>query len=221
MSDEGELSPGQVKEVTAYVDIEARPPDDEPTALILSGTNQAAPAVIAAGRYHRGLAPLLITTGGINRHNGIVEGREFARLLTAADVPGTAIRVEDQSAGTWQNAGLSLSCLREALSMGLRLTVVSKWYHRRTVHVLRTLLPEAGPFYAISWEPLYAGVPVTRDNWPDIPDGRRWVVRESREIPRRVADGSFHAAEKADGAWRNSGPYGAQPGRCPVGLRRA
>jgi len=38
--------------------------------------------VIAAGRYHRGLAPLLITTGGINRHNGIVEGREFARPLT-------------------------------------------------------------------------------------------------------------------------------------------
>ena len=103
MSDDDELSPGQIKEITAYVDIEARPPDDEPTALILFGTNQAAPAVIAAGRYHRGLAPLLIATGGINRHNGIVEGREFARLLTAADVPGTAIRVEDQSADTWQN----------------------------------------------------------------------------------------------------------------------
>ena len=85
--------------------------------------------------------------------------------------------------------------------MGLRLTVVSKWYHRRTVHVLRTLLPEAGPFHAISWEPLYAGAPVTRDNWPDIPDGRRRIVRESREVPRRVADGSFHAAQKADGAW--------------------
>jgi len=69
MSDDDELSPGQIKEITAYVDIEARPPDDEPTALILSGTNQAAPAVIAAGRYHHGLAPLLIATGGINRHN--------------------------------------------------------------------------------------------------------------------------------------------------------
>ena len=161
------------------MDIEARPPDDEPTALILSGTNHAAPAVIAAGRYHRGLAPLLIATGGINRHNGIVEGRESARLLTAADVPGTAVRIEDQSADTWQDAVLSLPYLREALSTGLRLTVVSKWYHRRTVHVLRTLLPAAAPFYAISWEPLNAGVPVTRDHWPDIPDGRRRVVRES------------------------------------------
>jgi len=41
-----------------------------------------------------------------------------------------------------------------------------------------------------------------RDNWPDVPDGRRRAVRESREIPRRVADGSFHAAGKADGGWR-------------------
>jgi hypothetical protein len=39
--------------------------------------------------------------------------------------------------------------LREALGLGLRLTVVSKWYHRRAVHALRTLLPEAAPFYAI------------------------------------------------------------------------
>jgi len=207
MSDD-ELSPGQVKEITAYVDIEARPPDDEPTALILFGTNQSAPAVIAAGRYHRGLAPLLIATGGINRHNGIVEGREFARLFAAADVPSTAVRVEDQSADTWQNVELALPYLREALGMGLRLTVVSKWYHRRTVHALRTLLPEAAPFYAISWEPLYAGVPVTRDSWPDIPDGRRRVVRESQEIPRRVADGSYRAAEKADGAWRLCGGRG-------------
>jgi hypothetical protein len=79
---------------------------------------------------------------------------------------------------------------------------VSKWYHRRTVHMLRTLLPESAPFYAISWEPLYAGMPVTRDSWPDIPDGLRRVVRESREIPRRVADGSFCAAEKTSAAWR-------------------
>ena len=196
MSDEDELSPGQIKEITAYVDIEARPPDDEPTALILFGTNQAAPAVIAAGRYHRGLAPLLIATGGVNRHNGIVEGREFARLLTAADVPDTAVRVEDQSADTWQNVGLSLPYLREAQSMGLRLTVVSKWYHRRTVHVLRTLLPETGPFYAISWEPLYAGVPVTRDNWPDIPDG-----------------GGSLESEPTSRAWRLGPPPSERPGR--------
>jgi uncharacterized SAM-binding protein YcdF (DUF218 family) len=198
---DGDLSPEQITAITAYVDIEA-PPPDEPVALILLGTNQAQPAAIAAERYHRGLAPLLIVTGGVNRHTGIVEGREFARLLTTAGVPEHVIRVEDQSADTWQNVERSLPYLREALAAGLRLTVLSKWYHRRAVHALRTLLPEADYFYAISWEPVYAGTLVTRSSWPKIPDGRRRVIRESQEVPRKVADGSYRPAEKVDGAWR-------------------
>jgi len=196
-----DLSPEQITAITAYVDIEASPPD-EPAAYILFGTNQAQPAAITAERYHRGLAPLLIVTGGVNRHTGIVEGREFARLLTTAGVPAHVIRVEDQSTDTWQNVERSLPYLREALAAGLRLTVVSKWYHRRAVHALRTLLPEADYFYAISWEPVYAGTPVTRSSWPKIPDGRRRVIRESQEVPRRIADGSYRPAEKVDGAWR-------------------
>lgn len=196
-----DLSPEQITAITAYADIEA-PPPDEPAAHILFGTNQARPAAIAAERYHRGLAPLLIVTGGVNRHTGIVEGREFARLLSAAGVPEDVIRVEDQSSDTWQNVERSLPYLLEALAAGLRLTVVTKWYHRRAVHALRTLLPQAGYFYAISWEPVYAGTLVTRSSWPTIPDGRRRVVRESQEVPRRVADGSYRPAEKVDGAWR-------------------
>ena len=126
-----ELTPERVIALTAAVDIEAPPPDGEPVALVLFGTNQAAPAQIAAARYHAGTAPLVIATGGVNRHNGIIEGREFARQLTGAGVPADAIRVEDQSKDTWQNVELSLPYLREALAMGLRLAVVSKWYHLR------------------------------------------------------------------------------------------
>ncbi len=201
MSDD-EPTPEQVAALTAAVDIEAPPPDGEPVALVLFGTNQAAPAQIAAERYDRGAAPLVIATGGVNRHNGIIEGREFARQLTAAGVPGDLIRVEDQSKDTWQNVELSMPYLREALAMGLRLAVVSKWYHLRTVYCLATLLPEAAPFYAISWEPVYAGTLVTRASWPEIPDGRRRVLRESQEVPRRVAEGTYHATKKADGTWQ-------------------
>jgi uncharacterized SAM-binding protein YcdF (DUF218 family) len=196
-----DLSADQITAITSYVDIEA-PPPGEPTAHIIFGTNQPQPATIAAERYHRALAPLIIATGGINRHNGIIEGQEFRRLLTRDGVPSGAIRVEDQSVNTWQNVELSLPFLCEALGRGLRLTVVSKWYHRRAVHALRTMLPEAGYFYAISWEPVYAGVPATRENWPQVPDGRRRVIREWREVPRRVGDGSFRQVTKVDGAWR-------------------
>ena len=139
---DGELTPQRIATLTAAVDIEASPPDGEPVALVLFGTNQAAPAQIAAARYHAGAAPLVIVTGGINRHNGIVEGREFGRQLTEAGVPGDVIRVEDQSKDTWQNVELSLPHLREALALGLRLAVVSKWYHLRTVYCLATQLPK-------------------------------------------------------------------------------
>jgi uncharacterized SAM-binding protein YcdF (DUF218 family) len=200
MSDD-DLTPDQIAEITAYVDIEA-PPPDEPTAHVIFGTNQAQPAAIVAGRYRQGLAPLIIATGGINRHNGVVEGQMFRRLLTASGVPDGSICVEDQSADTWQNVELSLPFLRQALASGLRLTAVSKWYHRRAIHALRTLLPEADILYAISWEPVYAGALVTRDNWPKSPDGRRRVIRESQEIPRRVSDGSYDEAVKAGGVWR-------------------
>lgn len=200
MNDEG-LTAAQIATIAAAVDIEAAPPGDEPVALLLFGTNQGAPARIAAERYHAGTAPLMIATGGVNRHNGVIEGSEFARQLRAADVPATAIRIEDESKDTWQNVERSLPYLREALSMGLRLAVVSKWYHLRTVYCLRTLLPEAAPFFAISWEPVYAGTLITRDSWPRVPDGRRRVVRESEEVPRRVADGSYGAAVKANGVW--------------------
>jgi hypothetical protein len=201
---DGELTPGRVAALTAAVDIEAPPQDREPVALVLFGTNQEAPAQIAAERYHGGAAPLVIVTGGVNRHNGIIEGREFSRQLTEAGVPGSVIRVEDQSKDTWQNVELSLPYLREALAMGLRLAVVSKWYHLRAVYCLVTLVPDAAPFYAISWEPVYAGTLVTRASWPKIPDGRRRVVCESEEVFRRVADGTYRAARKADGSWQLS-----------------
>jgi hypothetical protein len=187
--------------LAASVDIDAPPPDTQACALVLFGTNQSAPARIAAARYHRGLAPLIIATGGVNRHNGIVEGREFARQLAAADVPASAVRVEDQSKDTWQNVELSMPYLREALAMGLSLVAVSKWYHLRAVYCLHTHLPEAVPLYAIAWEPVYAGVRVTRDNWPSSPDGHRRVIREFQEVQQRVAEGSYLPATKKDGAW--------------------
>ena len=198
----GELTGQQIAQVTAYVDIAAPPPADQPVALVLFGTNQAAPAQIAADRYHRGQAPLIIATGGVNRHTGIIEGRQFARQLHDAGVPPSAIRVEDQSADTWQNVELSMPYLREALASGLRLAVVSKWYHRRAVMALRTRLPEAGPLHAIAWEPAYAGTLVTRENWPKIPDGRRRVIREWQEVSRRLSDGSYLPVRKRDGTWQ-------------------
>ncbi|WP_433233972.1 YdcF family protein [Actinomadura nitritigenes] len=196
-----DVTPEQFPGITRFVDIQAPPPDGEPTAFFLFGTNQIPPVNLAADHYHRGLAPLIIATGGVNRHNQIIEGRVFRELLLERGVPEDAIRVEDRSADTWQNVQFSLPFVREALAAGLRITAVSKWYHRRAIHVLKTVAPEVGPFYAIGWDPVYAGRPVTRQDWPEIPDGHRRVIREWREVSRRLADGSFADLKQAGGAW--------------------
>ena len=67
----------------------------------------------------------MIATGGDNRHNGIIEGREFARQLTNAGAPGNVTRVEGQSRDTWQNVERSLPHLREALAVVYPATVVT------------------------------------------------------------------------------------------------
>jgi hypothetical protein len=195
-----DVRPEQLPEITRSVDVQALPPDG-PTACFIFGTNQVPPVDIAADRYHRGLAPLIIATGGVNRHNQIVEGQVFRKLLIERGVPADVIRVEDRSANTWQNVELSLSFVREALAAGLAITAVCKWYHRRAIHVMKTVAPEVGDFHAIGWDPVYSGSPVTRENWPDLPAGRRRVIREWDEVSRRLADGSFAAADRVGGAW--------------------
>lgn len=197
-----DVSPEQFPAITRFVDVQASPPDTEPTACFIFGTNQLPPVDIAAELYHRGLAPLIIATGGVNRHNGIIEGRMFRDSLIERGVPDDVIRVEDQSANTWQNVELARPFLREAVAAGLTVTAVTKWYHRRAIQIMKTLAPEVGPFHALAWDPVYSGKPVTRQDWPNIPAGRRRVIREWEEVTRRVAEGSFAGVERSGGAWR-------------------
>jgi uncharacterized SAM-binding protein YcdF (DUF218 family) len=195
------IDPREAARITSYLDIEA--PPTTPAAHVIFGTNQLTPAQLVAHRYHQGLAPLIVLTGGINRHTGVIEAHEHRRVLLKHDVPEAAIRYEDKSATTQGNVQLALPFLHEALESGLILTAVSKWYHRRAVQLLRALLPEAPFFHAVSWEPMYDGVPVTRsDWWLRSAIAAQRVLKEWRVIPERLANGSLKEVELLDGAWR-------------------
>jgi uncharacterized SAM-binding protein YcdF (DUF218 family) len=169
-----------IEEITKAVDITNPPPG--PSAHILFGTNQETPALIAADRYHQGLAPLIIVTGGINRHNGIIEAHLFRRILLDHGVPDNIIRAEDRSENTWQNVEYALPHLTEALNLGHTVTAVSKWYHHRAVQALRTHLPDTATIYGIGWNPVYNDEPVTRTTWHTNVAGKRRVIREWDEM---------------------------------------
>jgi hypothetical protein len=97
----------------------------------------------------------------------------------------------------------ALPFLYEALRSGLVLTAVCKWYHRRAVQLLRAFLPDEPFFHAVTWEPVYDGVTVTRtDWWFQSAVAAQRVLREWRVIPERLAAGSLEEVELIDGAWR-------------------
>ena len=194
-----DISPEQVPQITAFVDIEAPPAG--PAAYFVFGTNQTLPADLVADRHQQGLAPLIIVTGGVNRHNGIVEGCVLRDLLIERGVFRDVIRVEAESADTWQNVQNSATFLDEAVRLRLPVTAVSKWYHRRAIQILAAMHPSAGPLHGLSYEPVYSGAPITRDNWPDHTDGRRRVIREWQETRRRITDGTFVPLRRVNGAF--------------------
>jgi hypothetical protein len=194
-----DISPELVPQITAFVDIEA--PPTGPAAYFVFGTNQTFPADLVADRYRQGLAPRIIVTGGINRHNGIVEGHVLCDLLIERGVSEGVIRVEAESADTWQNVQNSVTFLDEAVRLGLPVAAVSKWYHRRAIQILATVHPKAAPLHGLSYEPVYSDVPITRDNWPEHPDGRCRVIREWQETRRRIADGSFVPLQRVNGVF--------------------
>ena len=102
------------------------------------------------------------------------------------------MRYEDSSTTTQGNVDRALPFLHEALQSDLVLTAVCKWYHRRAIQLLRALVPEAPFFHAMTWEPVYDSVTVTRsDWWFKSPIAAQHVLKEWRVIPERLAAGSL------------------------------
>ena len=186
--------------ITAYLDVHAPPP--EPSAHFIFGTRHPTPSKLTAQRYHQGLVPLVIVTGGVNRVTGVMEADLHRRILLEHGVPEAVIRYESKSTTTGENVELALPFLHEALGAGFSLTGVCKWYHRRGLQRLRHLLPEAPYFHAVTWDPAVDGVRVTRSEWFKSVIAAQPVLREWRVIPERLAEGSLTEVKLVDGAWR-------------------
>ncbi len=195
------ISAEEAARITAYLDVEA--PPTMPTAHVVFGTNQITPAEVVARRHHQGLAPFIVLTGGVNRNTGVLEAIEHRHILLELGVPEAVIHSEVHSTTTQGNVERALPVLHEALRSGLVLTAICKWYHRRAIQQLRTLLPEAPFFHAVTWEPVYDNVTVARsDWWLKSPVAAQRVLKEWRVIPERLAAGSLKEVDLADGAWR-------------------
>ena len=86
---------------------DVRPSD----AILCFGSRDPAVAVRAAELFHAGVAPLVVTTGGVAVPGGGTEAGAIARQLAAVGVPPERIVSEHRSRHTGDNVGHGLSAL--------------------------------------------------------------------------------------------------------------
>lgn len=105
---------------------EARPAD----VIVVLGAGEVGTERRAAhgvARYHEGIAPWLLCSGGYRHRNGMSEAELCASLARQAGVPPSAILLEPESRTTEQNAQHAAQIMRER---GWRsAVVVSDGYH--------------------------------------------------------------------------------------------
>ncbi len=177
----------EARHIAAYLDVRTALPARADLAFVF-GTRHPEPARLAADAYARSIVPLVVVTGGRNRHTGVVEAHAHRDLLLRLGVPFEAILVENASTHTGENVSLAVPMLGARLDLAsLRSVVaVTKWYHaRRAVMTLRRYLPAGVRYATLSYEP----PEVRRADWYRGDEGQRAVMKEWHVIPDYLARG--------------------------------
>jgi uncharacterized SAM-binding protein YcdF (DUF218 family) len=121
-------------------------------AIFVFGTRMPEPAHLAAGLYVRGLAPIVVVTGGGSRQSdGLIESHQHRDVLITAGVPGAAIVVEDRSSHTAENISFAMDML-EARGVSLTTVIaVVKRHHRRAVVTLAHRAPALEQIFVVDY----------------------------------------------------------------------
>lgn len=132
--------------------------------IFVFGTRLPTPARIAADLYNRGLAPLVVVTGGgVRQPDGLVEAHAHRDLLIAAEVPAEAILVEDRSTHTGENVSFALDLLAQAGSFPVTVIAVVKRHHRRAVVTLAHASPSIERIFAVDHDAPFDDARVARE----------------------------------------------------------
>ncbi len=127
-----------------HVKQELRPAD----LIFVLGSNDARVAEYAAELYHRGLAPLVLFSGGVGRFTAsewaVSEAETFAATAEKAGVPRDKILLENKSTNTGENVRFSRQVLAQSgIPEPKTVIALQKPYmERRTLATLQAQWPE-------------------------------------------------------------------------------
>jgi len=163
--------------VDGFDTIDARAEGLEPADLIfIFGTRLDAPAHIAAELFRRGLAPLVVATGGSGRQaDGLNESAHHLEILVRSGVPRGAVIVEDRSTTTTENVRFALPLIEARIGAPSSVITVVKRHHRRALITFARCAPTIERFFVADYQP----AAVTRDR----------LEREVRYIRELIAQG--------------------------------
>jgi uncharacterized SAM-binding protein YcdF (DUF218 family) len=141
--------------------IDARAEGLEPADVIfIFGTRLDTPARIAADLFRRGLAPLVVATGGAGRQaDGLNEAAHHVEILVKAGVPREVVIVEDRSTTTTENVAFALPLIEARIGPPRSVIAVVKRHHRRALITMARLAPTIERFFVADYQP----EAVTRD----------------------------------------------------------
>lgn len=132
--------------------------------LLVFGTNDLRVATRAADLFRQGLAPLVLTTGGVAHQGDLLatpwpqpEAEVFAAEMMRAGVPEDRILIEPRAANTAENVRFARALLKERELRPRNIAAVVKpFMQRRVAATMAVEWPEM-PFSLASWETTFAG----------------------------------------------------------------
>ena len=133
--------------------------------ILVPGCSQPQIMERAAELYHKGLAPYILPTGGVNNDIPKYESEwEYLKMIgIKLGVPEEAILKENKARNTFENARLSWSVLNKNNIDVKKAILVCKSYHsRRALLTYQLVFPLNVDFYVST---VTDKTGVTKDNW--------------------------------------------------------
>ncbi len=187
------LSPSQISAITQTVFI---PAQIQPADLLFIFGTSITPKTMwqtVAAYFHERFFPQILVTGKTGIAYGET-GRPLAHImrdqLLIHGISASAILMQDQSTNTYEDVRFSLDKWPELASL-TTITFLAKAHHSgRCWRTLRKFFPKT-QLHALTYDAMYDGVAVARQNWYDHPISRGRVYGEYLRIQKYAAKGDI------------------------------
>lgn len=134
----------------------------------------------AAMLYQKGVAPLILPSGGVTPHVETTEWEFLRNVGVSLGVPPQAILQEDKATNTFENARFSLKVLQEKGLNPKKVVLVCKNYHAlRALLTYQIIFPRETIFYV---SPVIDKTGTSKDNWFLDEDRIRYVMNELEQV---------------------------------------